>query len=436
MILELGQRLSASSEWIRVTAEYSNAVLVAVMPCVSEVVQKLDLPVPQPAIVASCNIVPLRALAVEVGLHGNNGNWYFAFNHGYVNIVQGPHDYYAEQDPGQIPKYYGQVGMTKAEAVELARASIRKLGVALEELFAEQDPKVTGPERIGTNTIPQYRIEWPDPRSGFANTSVHVDAENRTVTRIMLVNRNLEKPPPEVAVTPPSIPGSPIWPPCNPDYAMRLVPIALKAIEDYGKTLLLKLPAPLTTNSVAMLSLADNGGWPHAEIELTNEWRFIYRNSGVNGYYAPDNFFNSDNRPIRIRDFAGKPTLTESEAINLVKKTVERLHYPTNLLQMDFAPQVLRPAATNVSRLFFSWHKENEGKTDLLFKLEAEVDLVGGRVTSLYFDNQALWNHPPPIDVPLTVSKQSPHRTPDTDEKESKPNNAVKPASRPLKFMK
>jgi hypothetical protein len=43
--MELGQTLPASSEWIRVTAEYSNAVLVAVMPYVSNVAQKLDLPV-------------------------------------------------------------------------------------------------------------------------------------------------------------------------------------------------------------------------------------------------------------------------------------------------------------------------------------------------------------------------------------------------------
>ena len=102
MILQLGQTLSASSEWIHVTAEYSNAVLVAVMPYVSDVAHKLDLPLPQPPTVASCNIVPKRVMAVEVGLHGTNGNWHFAFNQGYVNIVQGPHDYYAEQDPERI----------------------------------------------------------------------------------------------------------------------------------------------------------------------------------------------------------------------------------------------------------------------------------------------------------------------------------------------
>ena len=154
--------------------------------------------------------------------------------------------------------------MTRADAVKLARDSIRKLGIPLEDVFAEQEPRITGPERIGTNTVPEYRIDWLDPRSGFAKTSVDVDAENKTVTRIKLVNRSLEKPSPKVAVTPPAIPGSPSWPTCNPEYAVRLAPLALKAINDYGKKLGLPLPAPLTTNNVAVLSLADNGGWPHA----------------------------------------------------------------------------------------------------------------------------------------------------------------------------
>jgi hypothetical protein len=45
MIVELGP---AAHELIRVTSEYSNAVLVAVMPFVSGYAQKLELPVPHP----------------------------------------------------------------------------------------------------------------------------------------------------------------------------------------------------------------------------------------------------------------------------------------------------------------------------------------------------------------------------------------------------
>ena len=105
---------------------------------------------------------------------------------------------------------------------------------------------------------------------------------------------------------------------------------------------------------------------------------------------------------------------------------------------MDFAPQVLRPAATNIPRLFLAWHKENVDKTDLVFKVEAEVDLAAGQVKSLYFDNKALWNHPPPINIPLTLPDRSPRRTLDnTYTNGNRTNDAtMRGQRRPVKFMK
>ncbi len=410
MILELGQTLSASSEFIRVTAEYSNAVLVAVMPYVSDVAQRLEIPVPRPLVaehVIHCSILPKRAVAVEVGVAGTNGNWFFDFSKGYVNIVQGPHDYFSEQEPEMVPSYFGQLKMSRAEAINKARETIRKLGIRPETVFADQEAKVTGPEKVGTNTIPHFKVEWPDPRSGFPATAIHIDGESKRVTRVKIQNVALAKPDPKVNVTPPSAPGAVPWPPTNPEYAIRLAPIALKAIDAYASKLDLKVPSPLTTNHIAKFSLADNGGWPHAEIELTNGWRFIYRNSGVCGYYAPSTFFNSDSRPITIKAFAGKPKLSQTDTIKLVKVAVAKLNYPTNLLTLDFSPQVIKPAVTNIPRIMLMWHKENSDRTDLVFKLEAEIDLGAAEITSLYFDNVALWNKPPPIDVPLTLPQTS-----------------------------
>jgi len=406
MILDLGQALSASAEWIRVTTEYSNAVLVAVMPYISDVAQKLELPVPHPITTASvsrCNIVPTRAVAAEVGVRGKNGDWFFAFARGHVTIVQGPKDYFALQDADLIPNYFGEVQIDESQAVEKGRQALRKLEIPLQEVFADQEPYVKGPEKIGTNVVPQYRIEWRDPRSGFANCAVDIDGENGNIVRVKLLNRILERPDPSIGVRPPPLPNSPKWAACNPEYALKLAPIALTAIGEYSQKLGLSLSPKLTTNQVAIFKLADNGGWPHAEIELTNGWRFVYRNSGVCGYYTPDNFFNSESRKIRTKDFIGEAKLSEADAIKIIRKTAARLGYSTNLLNLDFQPQILKPAVSNIPRLFFSWQKENEDKRDLVFKLEAEVDMEKGRIKSLYFDNIALWNKPPPIDVPLTI---------------------------------
>ena len=402
MILDLGQ-LQTGFDWIQVTAQYSNAVLVAMLPYVNDVAQKLDLPIPHPITaehLSYFDIAPRRNFMVAMGVQGG---WHFGFSRGYVDTIQGPHSYFTLQDPDEIPNYYGTLRMTKAEAVELARKALRKLSIPLADVFAEQEPRVTEPEKIGTNIVPHYRVQWLDPRGGFPCTDIEINGETKSVARIHLMSVSLHKLPPKIDVIPQRDPRSPYRPTRNSEYAQKLIPIVLHAIDEYARTLSLPVPQRLTTNQVACFSLADNWGWPHAEIELTNGWKFIYRNSMVNGHYAPDNLFNSDNRPIRIKEFAGKQNLTEQEAIELVRKNMSKFNYPTNLVHMDFQPKFFRPALPGIPRLFIFWNTENED--DLQSKVEAEVDLDKGKLKSLYYDDKAYWNKPPPIDVPLTMPR-------------------------------
>ena len=402
MVIDLGQSY-ARLERIQVTPEYSNAVLAAVLPYVSDVAQRLDLPVTQPVTaehVVHCSIMPDHTVRAEVGV---KGGWVFGFGSGFVETIQGPHSYYSLQDPGQIPNYFGDVKMSRSEAIQLAANTLKKLGISLESVFAEKEPRVTEPVKIGTNIVPHYRIEWLSPAQEVVGAvDIDINGGTRRVERISFTaNKNLERPPPRIDVVPPRDTRFPLWPPTNLEYARKLVPIAFQAIDEYGKVLSLPVPRPLSTNHVARFSLTDNGGWPHCEIELTNGWRFIYRNSMVNGYYAPDNFFQCDRRPVLLREFAGKPSVADEEAIQMVRKAMRKFNYPTNLVHMDFQPGVRRPVLPGIPRLFIFWSTENED--DLQSKVEAEVDLDKGELKSLYYDDKAYWKHPPPIDVPITL---------------------------------
>jgi hypothetical protein len=396
MMVELG----SSIEYVRVTPEYSNAVLFAVLPYISEVAEKLDLPVQHPVTgreVVSCSVLPNRRVEAAVRVRGG---WDFGFKGGYVETIQGPHCYSMLQDPDKIAPFFGKLKMSKAEAVACARDALKRLGIPLESVFAEQEPQVEGPHSIGTNTVPHYQVVWPDPRGG-PSVEVEVDGNLRRLERLCLRNKVLERAPPKLTVTPPHDPNYPVWPQVNPEYARRLLPIALRAVEEYGQTLSLSLPRRLTTNEVARFSVADNGGWPHAEIELSNGWRFIYRNSMVNGFYAPDNLFNSDNRPIRIKDFVGTWHMTEVAASDLVRRTLAKLNYPTNLIHFEVTPQVHRPALAGIPRYMFYWYYQRG--EDLDSAVWAEVDADRREVKSLYYDNKAFWNHPPAIDVPISL---------------------------------
>lgn len=402
MILEL-EHLSGM---IEVTANLSNALLVATLPYFSDVAKKLELPIPQPITrqhVVDGGVTPHLDSEGEWGGFGIGveGGYAFGFRYGYVDHFETTNSYYALQNPDEISRFVGPVRMTQAEAVQLARDTLKKLGIPLEKIFAEQEPRVTPPVKSRTGIVPRYRVQWDNPRGGLP-LDMEINADAKRVERFVIgYNPNLQRPWPKIDVAP--VRRSK-YPRVNPEYARRLIPIILQAVDEYGKKLGLAIPRPLTTNHVARLEITDNGGWPHCEIELTNGWGFIYRNSMVNGFYAPDDLFSlfSQHRPMLIKDYVGKWNMTKPEAIALIGKTLAKLGYSTNLIRMDFTPQMSTSTVTNIPRYDFWWWQENETKDDLVSKIEAEVDADKRQIKSLYFDHKAFWNKPPPIDVPIS----------------------------------
>ena len=398
MTLDLG----TVSGFVKVTPEYSNAVLTAVLPYFSDVAKKLELPVPQPikqGDVAIFHVLPFGEMTASMLL--KNG-WVFNFGFGYVGDFSSPHSYLNLQDPDQIPKYFGQVKMKRDEAIQLARQTLKKLSIPLEDVFADQEPQVVSPVKIETNTVPRFEIIWRDPY-GRKAADFEINAETKQVELMHVRSWNLHRPPPKVSVTP-AIQQD--WPTVNPDYANQLIPIMFQAIGTYAEKLSLPIPLPVTTHNVARVEIHDNGGWPHAEITLTNGWRFVYRHTMVNGYYAPDAFVTAVGHPIHLKDFEGKWNMTTNQAIDLVKKTLAKLDYPTNNIHVDFAPNIIFPAGDFrkiIPRYFFEWHFENATHDDLQSKVEAEVNADSGKLESLYYDDKAYWISRPPIDVPISL---------------------------------
>jgi len=401
--------LGAVNNLVQVTLEYSNAVMAVVLPCFSDAAKRLNLPLTQPITytnIQGIHFLPflnktLRSPNVSVLL--KNG-WVFDYFFGCVHRIENLRSYAALQDPDKIPLYYGEVKMTKEEAIQMARDSIKKLGIPLEDVFAEQEPLVTLPVKIETNTVPHYRIEWIDPRAdGIHSVDIQINGNTKQLERIYFNSPNLKRPFPKIDVIPPPAPLD--WPPVNPEYARQLIPMMFKAIDEYGQKLSLPIPRPLTTNCVTRIEIHNNEGWPHAEITLTNGWRFVYRHKMVNGYYAPGNFFDSDNRKIRINEFDGKWNLTTNQAIEVVRQAMAKSDYPTNNVHMDFAPSVYKAsvATEHIPRLRFEWYYSVQD--ELQSRLEAEVNADNGKLESLYYDDKAYWGSRPPIDVPISVSK-------------------------------
>lgn len=415
MVLDLGD----TSAFVKITPDYSNAVVKAVLPYFSQTAEKLKLPIPKPITrsdIERIHIQPFRELSVSTTV---KAGWAFQYMFGVVNRVVNIRSYSVLQDPNRIPFYFGEVRMTKDEAVQMARDALRKLGIPLEDVFAEQEPRVRLPIKIGTNTVPYYEIQWLDPRINSQvigpdtpeteNTAlvtmpavdIQINAETKQLEDLAISGKNLARPGPPIGVTP--IPA-PDWPSVNPEYARQLIPMMFKAIGDYAQKLSLPVRLPLTTNNVARIKIYDNEGWPHAEITLTNGWQFIYRHTMVNGYYAPDNLFGSD-RKIHIKDFEGKWNLTTNQAIAVVREALRKLDYPTNHVHMNFAPFIFTSSVDkeHIPRLEFQWYYSVQD--DLQSRLEAEVNTENGKLEFLYYDDKAYWGDRPPIKAPISSGK-------------------------------
>lgn len=151
-------------EILHITAAYSNAVLVAVMPHVTEFVKKLDLPIPLPinqSQVSKFNVSPVKSL-IGGGLWLTN-HYQFVFENGAVSGFRIDPNYFTDETfPLPIDKYTGKDNMTTNEAVQMARDAIQKLGYNLKDLYADTPPaSVKGPfDSNDGKHIPYCEIRW------------------------------------------------------------------------------------------------------------------------------------------------------------------------------------------------------------------------------------------------------------------------------------
>jgi len=409
----------AVDRFIQVTADYSNAVLVALLPYVSDYAHRLNLPVPQPvtaADVVHSSILPWVAEGGGIGGAGIGvkGGYGFTFQFGFIEHFGGPHSYegFPNKNPDNIHRFFGEVKMSKVEAVQMARDTLRKVGIPLEWVFAEQEPDVKLPV-IDGHTVHYYRIRWSDIWPGHDSVDMEIDAQAKRVERLDIMNLNLHQLSPKAAVVP-ALQTPPTWQ-INPEYAHRLTPILLRALDDFGQRLSLPLPQPLDTNQVERLVLLNNGDWPSGWLKLNNGWWFQYRNSTFNSFYAPDSTISSPalHTRVLVKEALGQWRLTQTQAIEVVARTLAKLNYPSNIVRMDFEPLVTKPAIPGIARYMFQWyytppsrHSETEGDVhyDLQWKVIAEVDADKGQVKTFYYDMPSTyWGRPPPVGVPISL---------------------------------
>src|SRR5262245_23719665 len=129
-------------ELIHMTAVYSNAVLVAIVPQISDFTEKLDLPIIQPITVNQ--VIEFRPSPYKGEIGGGlmlSNHYWFSYADGQVISFRSPDNFFHEDDPvANWRRYVGKENMTTNQAIEMGRQALRKLGYSVEELHADVPP--------------------------------------------------------------------------------------------------------------------------------------------------------------------------------------------------------------------------------------------------------------------------------------------------------
>ena len=404
------------NELLEITAQYSNAVLVAIMPHISDFATKLNLQIPPPITasqVASfkCSPRPNDPGGRVVLMNG----YEFSFLEGRVGLYRSPGSYYSLQDPARVPEFYGQVRVNESEALEIAKGALRTLGYTNSLLRSASIPSITEPPKNGTNIIPRYRFKWSESESRRPTIDIEVDAATRQIQMLCLLGPLDSRPPLRVGGSPPPVKRSPssitlgggrMVTSVDAAYSNAFLVAILPQLSDYVRKVGFTVATPITTNDVEMASyvcgrVEDD---PIAQLYLKTGYRFSYGHGQVVACYAPDASFVPGEPQKSIENFLGSVNLTTNEAVALVREIINRLGYPESALRLSESPLIpTQPRkGTNVfSRYFLHWKEPKGGP----YRVVAEVDATHKVLKSLYINdrvNTNSWRLPPKVNIPAT----------------------------------
>jgi hypothetical protein len=410
-------------ELVQVSAQYSNAVLLAVLPHVTDFSQKLDLPIITPITAAQVREFKCDPRAGQTGgaIVLTNGS-IFAFLEGRVCVFRSAKSYYSLQEPELVPQFYGPVKLKEQEALQIARSTIGKLGYQNVVFNADSAPLVTPPERAGTNYIPRYLFRWLDPNwlkpketeSIFPSLlEVEVNASSGQVEMWITTSRDTRRPSPKVDVVPPllhprtselQLTGGVPTSPTNDAYARAFLKVILPQLSCFITNVGLNIPTPITPNQVVLGTYACRilEGEPMAQLYLTNGDRFNYQHGYFAGFYAHDAM---DKFPEtgKAEDFLGQIKVSTNQAISLCETALRNLGYAGKLLApvISYAPLRGHLACT---RFTFFWKHPGQDSPFASF----EVDMETKTIKSVFLNDPSFRREPPQIDLPIRTNPPQP----------------------------
>lgn len=415
-------------EILQITASYSNAVLVAIMPHISDFAKAVELPISQPITIAQVQHFGCSPRADHVGGRVVLTNDYsFTFDVGTVVLYRSPRSFFSLQDPQRVPEFYGPIKIKTDEAVKIARVALKKLGYTESELHYDLPPKIKLPLKNEGHLVARYLIEWPVPgqpdpgKFGIYHDSAKIEVDASTGQIQMLsVSPSARRPDPKLDVhphllaPPPKsqlIGGAKVFP-VSQAYAHAFLVAILPQLSDFVKRSGVDVKIPITTDDIDMAHY--DCEWEATQtvavfLYLKTGDRFVYRHGRVIEFDAVNAVrWQAPNSPPEDKPperFYGPVKMSSDEAWATVRKAITQLDWPAQVPQLKKKPEIVPPrkdGANYFARYFFNWWPNDEGMQIAV----AEVDATTKKIKSLGINDRAntnIWREPPKIDVPMGV---------------------------------
>ena len=193
---------------IHITATWSNAVLVALLPHFSDCSKQLNLPIPTPITMSQVADFhpPIETGNFESALWLTN-SYIFHYLNGAVTGFNDLHnDWFIQQDIDGVERFAGKDNMTTNEAIDLARNSFVKLGYKPADFQMDGPPtEISAPIELGKEGhVPFCKITWQNltNRENYHLLEFHVNMNQKQLLGMALVSQKLWRPLPKVDATP------------------------------------------------------------------------------------------------------------------------------------------------------------------------------------------------------------------------------------------
>lgn len=366
--------------------DYASAVLLAILPAISQFGDRLQLDLPVPLLTQHvANYVPHRIPGQFGGLVVLNSGHRFLYQGGIVQTFESPDCFSTLQDPQEAWRFVGESKLTADQAEGIARASLKRLGHDPGQCFIMPKPTLAAPQSLGNQVIPHFLFTWIDPRNGTGRIIVEVNGRTKRIERLQVQAPELQRPPPSLsqpfsnqqtadaeldrrrAITVP------------PDE--RFLEPLLPQMKEWSDKLGIKLPDPLLTNIQKIIR--------YPALQLVDVWlntgeRFrVQGERHLLGYFTAESFFPKETaRPVH--EFLGQARLTETEGQAIARQALAKLGYLSPTLGLDKPARVRRPVVTagaQIPRLDFSWVQGEN--LDMNSFAAVEVNTETGQLTSI-----------------------------------------------------